>query len=190
MNQKSHAVCKQISGIEMVKWTHTNCLNWNGCLVMSVNKFFWFHFLYGKTLNCVWQTAKLHTREHNVSKLVSYWACHTRLILFSLQIPLWSAYTWLVPLMRSENHPPVFMTGITTHALCLCLTDSFLVAAHNYFSRWFQTQDDINLWSFCEVDSKDQNATSHWRPDKNACPHTCSLSLSLCVCASHLLKPR
>lgn len=150
-------------------------LNWNGCLVMSVNK---FHFLYGKTLNCVRQTAKLHAREHNVSKLVSYRACRTRLI-FSLQIPLWSAYTWLVPLMRSENHPPVFMTGITTHALCSCLTDSFLVVAHRFiFPDGFKMTLIYNLFAKLIRKTKMQLPI-------DGLTKMSAHSFSLCVCCVH-----
>jgi len=135
--------------------------------------------LWKNTFNCVWQTTKLHTREHNVSELVSYRACRIRLILFSLQIPLWSAYTWLIPLMRSENHPTCLYDW--NYNPCIMLMSNRLFSCgrtQNYFSRCFQTQDSHLIYElFAKLIRKTKMHLS-----KNVCPHTCTLSLSLCVC--------
>lgn len=46
---------------------------------------------------------------------------------------------------------------------------------------WCQTQDWHLFVIFLQCWFKSPDATSHWRPEKNVCPHICSLCFSVCV---------
>lgn len=114
-------------------------------------------------------------------------ACCTRLMLFSLQIPLWSAYTWTVSLMRSENRPPVLKTGITTHALYL--TSNRFLRLHSELV--FQMVSDSRLALICDLFAKFIQKPKMQLPIgglTKMLAHTLAVSLALRL--FHLLKPR